>query len=348
MTDIAAHIRVFEPNPDDDFVSKREAAVKELATKYAKGQKGIPVYIRSANDLAHALETKGQLNPTFITEIEGTLKKHSVSFVTDGHELEMKVCAALAAIQALENAKPSTGIVSAPDLFAVALWSALSFQKPLAEPRLEAIRAELQSKAHALVVSSAASARRRTTVAEFDSPPPKELTQASIKEAADSASKSIVDALRTNAALDREELDFLWWVLGDWSAPLSRRYSTAENKEAAAISAGFEAGGIVRRLPAEAHKQLVLRMITGDGQCNLPDLLKAAGDDVAALAAFLPDNPAVTPATHVFPLLTAIKTGKSANDAKSKVKRNLSDWGIRALLEASILRVAENPSGVAL
>jgi hypothetical protein len=34
--------------------------------------------------------------------------------------------------------------------------------------------------------------------------------------------KDAIADLRSNAAVDREEIDLLWWVLSDWSSLLGR------------------------------------------------------------------------------------------------------------------------------
>ena len=36
--DCARHIRIYEPTPDHDFVSKRELAIKDLRTQFLKSQ----------------------------------------------------------------------------------------------------------------------------------------------------------------------------------------------------------------------------------------------------------------------------------------------------------------------
>jgi len=348
MTEIASHIRIFADAPDDDFVTKRETAIKELSGKFSKARKGVPVYIRTANDLARALESNGTLSSEIATEISAAIGKEAKSFVADGHELEMKVIGTLAAIAAIDGAKPSAGILTTVDLLAVCFWSALSFQKPLAEAKLEAIRAELMTKARNLIQKSASASRRREEVNNFDCPAPKDVTADAIKASVDKAAKDSVAALRANAALDREEIDFLWWSLSDWSAALQQRYSAPTHREAAAIASGLEAGSMLRRMPAEAHKQLVLRTVLNDEKLTLLDLLETLKPRLPELRNAVPDDEVVAQCPHVFPLIAALRLGKAENNAKVRVKRTLSEWASRALLEAAILRLAQHPEGVML
>ena len=53
----------------------------------------------------------------------------------------------LAALQLLDAAPSSTANLLARDVLAIGLWSALSFQKPRSERRLEALRVGLLQKA---------------------------------------------------------------------------------------------------------------------------------------------------------------------------------------------------------
>jgi hypothetical protein len=348
MTDIAAHIHIFAQNPDDDFVTKRTAAIKALSSKFAKGNKGVPIYIRTANDIAEALEAKGALPAEITADIAAAISKEASSFVPAGKELELKVVGALGVISAIEAAKPSTGNLSTTDLLGVCCWSALSFQKPLSETKLESLRSELMNKGRELIEKSASVSRKRVEVEDFDCPLPKEATPAATKAAIDDGAKGIIAALRANAALDREEIDFLWWALSGWSAALSRRYSAPQGREAAAIAAGLEAGSMLRRMPAEAHKQLALRLVEGDEKHSLGELIALMESDLPALANAIPNNEVIAQCPQVFPLISALLAGKAENSGKSKVKRSMTDWASRALLEAAILRLAQHPSGVDL
>jgi hypothetical protein len=196
------------------------------------------------------------------------------------------------------------------------------------------------------IEKSASASRLRTQIGDFKCPIPKDSNAASIKEAVDEGAKDVIASLRSNAVLDREEIDFLWWVLSDWSVALSQRYSAPADKEAAAIAAGLEAGSMLRRMPAEAHKQLVHRLVAGNEKHTLGELIKLLEPRLAALTNAVPNNEVITQCPQVFPLIAALKAGKVENNGKSKVKHTLEEWASRALLEASILRLAEHPEGV--
>jgi GTPase-associated system helical domain len=219
--------------------------------------------------------------------------------------------------------------------------------KPRTEPKLEALRAALMAAAHAHTMKTASTARNRVAVPDITFPAPKEFDATNVELSVKNGAKAAIAALRANAAVDREELDLMWWVLSDRSGLLSRRISTDENKASAAIASGLEAGRMLRRMPADAHLYLALRHVGKAPPLTLPELIKAVGDDRKALIAPFAENPVLVACGSIFPLLTALRTG-SATDAKAKVKRALDDWVGRALLESAILHVTSHLPSVAV
>ncbi|MNQ85092.1 hypothetical protein D3C85_1002400 [compost metagenome] len=118
---------------------------------------------------------------------------------------------------------------------------------------------------------------------------------------------------------------------------MERRFTGAP-AEAAAVASGLECGRLLRRMPGDAHRTLVLRHV-GDGEpATLPELLKRLGDDRAKIAAAFADNATLAACPTVFPLITALVSDKPTNP-NGKIKRSLSEWGSRALLEGAILHV---------
>ena len=88
---------------------------------------------------------------------------------------------------------------------------------------------------------------------------------------------------------------------------------------------------MLRRLPCEVHREIVLRTLDQDPKLDLTEMLAAIGDDRVALgAAFVEGNVAAHPT--VFPFLHALAIGE-ASGSGATVKRHVSEWGARALLE---------------
>lgn len=355
MTHVATQIRIFASDPSDDLVEKRTAAISEISGIF-KGRRSIGELLQIANDLAIAVQQDGGLSVSLTGTIEGAIRKTSTAFVAEGHELEMLVCGLSGALQALSGSKALRhGALSVTDVLSFGLWSALSFQKPRSEPKLEQLRSELMQAAHDHCAAVARDGRQR---AQVHDPEFKEVTKE--KEGEPKASfdaSAVIDGLkpfedaiadlRSNAAVDREEIDLLWWVLSDWSSLLGRRFSDERAGGAAsAVASGIEAGRMIRRAPAEAHHHLVLRNVTAGKDLSLIELLLAVGGDRAKLAP-IEANTFISTCLSVFPLSNALLTGL-ASDSRAKIKRPLGDWAIRALLESSIAHLCSNTDGASV
>ena len=340
MIDVAAHVRIFNADPEDDLVTKRSAAINELSSRYVKVRQQVGPIFQTANDLALAAESKGaHISDAMNKEVEAAIRKGGAeAFVAEGQGLQVTVCAMLAALQGLEGVAPATGDATTQIVMAVGLWSALSFQAPRPEPKLETLRAGLLNAAQTYIVNSATTSRDRIKVPELNVPAAKELEGTAIAQSVTTGLRPAVNALRTNAALDREEIDLLWWVLGDWSDLLGRRYTAMPDTIATSIASGVEAGRMLRRMPGCAHRNLVLRHVKGDKSFTLAEVVRELGDDRSRIAVPYAWDTILGSCPSVFPLLTALNTG-SASHAKWKAKRSLTEWGERALLEAAALHV---------
>lgn len=349
MVNIAKHIRIFNTEPSDDLVDKRTAAIATLTAVLGKKARQ-PEILQLANNVAAGVIDPNKLSTTLATEVEAAIKERSTAFDRDGNELEILICLLLAMCQRLENHEADATSQSSNESRAAAVWSALSFQPSRSEPKLEALRDELMAKAQALVLASGENGRRRLEVPDFsviedeDESEDEESEEGDIaqfKEDFMAGTEATIVALRTNADLDREELDLLWWALGDWSDLLDKRLSTLP-APIAALTCGIEIGRALRKLPASAHKHLALRNIADDAaSLNLSELIEAIGTQKEKLLSAFTNRQWLSEFPEVFPLLHALQTGKTSA-CGSDQKRSLRDWGARALLETSILFVRAN------
>jgi hypothetical protein len=171
---------------------------------------------------------------------------------------------------------------------------------------------------------------------------PETYDPAKIATAIQNSAAKAIDALRMNAALDREEIDLLWWVLGDWSKFAEKPFSSM-NETAAVVAAGFEAGGVIRRIPSEAHKQLILRLLKQDKKASMHEVLESLKDERGRIATFFENNPLLPDRESLFPLVSACLAGKAAGKGAGARSLDLSDWAARALLESAILHVGRLP-----
>ncbi|MFP5446433.1 MAG: GTPase-associated system all-helical protein GASH [Betaproteobacteria bacterium] len=334
MEKIAVHMRISGVTVNDDDVNSRRAAATSLATKWGK-ERTISTIVSKAAEVADSLGGDGNPLPALGVEIQGAIQKKSSSFLYEERPLEVSVCAGMAMVSIL-TVPPSSGGWTTADVYATALWSTLAYQPVLEAERREALRREILEVAQSWVATAAEKARQRTAV------PDASAVNVTIGESNattnnfNEAVSGTVEALRRNAALDREELDFLWWAQLGRSRLLNRQLS-AIAEPARIVAAGIEGARMLRRLPCEVHREMVLRTLDQDPELNLEELLAALGDNRVLLgAAFIEGSVAKHPT--VFPLLHALATGEVVGPGAA-VSRRLAEWGERALLEAGFARM---------
>lgn len=332
--DIAKYIRIFNPQPDDDFVSKRESAIKDLRTQFLRNQ-SISKLMEIGSGVCEVFRESPAIPDTLAIQVEAAIKKSSSSFVRDDCDLEMGVCAAMAVVQSF-NSSPRKKLrdgLSASDVLAVAIWSAASFLPACNMRKLEEFRLFAVEAARDRILKVGFKTRDRYTVPDLGSFNDEEITYENFKQ----ATAPTVDALRINAALDREEIDLLWWVLNGRSEILGQRLPSL-SPAACAVTTGVEIGALMRTLPTQSHRNLVLQGLDEDDKISLPSLLDALGEDRLMIAASFEDELLIDDAPLVFPLLSAIRSGEDTG-LGADLPRSLSEWGARALLERAVLRI---------
>lgn len=345
MYDIAEHIRIFEANPDDDFVTKREAAIKVVVGKLGK-KVSFKELLNLADDISTAMFDLKVSESAICEEMIEALKAKSSSFSATDNALQVAVCAALAVLKFIGDSTPATGRVTNSVFLSFALWSALSNRQPIKDPKLESLRLEVLNEARELTLRSANSARTRANIPELKWP-----TKGDVKETVEeedtsavdfeAAAKKTIGSLESNAALDREELDILWWVLGSWSDIAQNRIHTLSELNRAIIS-GIEISKMLRRVPGDAHRHMALRGIDEDREFTLPQVLTELGPLKENLSQNFSSEPLIQDNGAVLPLLRAICFGPDGSALKGQ-KLNVSDWGARALIEGALLRMVNLP-----
>jgi hypothetical protein len=340
MNNSAVHMRISGVTVSDDDVNSRRAASTGLAASWAK-EKTVSKIVSRAADIADALGRDGNPSPSLGDEIQGAIQKKSSSFLYAERPLEIGVCAGMAMVS-IFGGKPGDHGWTVADVYATALWSALAYQPVLEAERRESLRREVLEAARERAATAAEKARERIDVPD---PAAVEITIGEGNDATNNFDAAVADtigALRRNAALDREELDFLWWAQLSRSRLLKKQLS-AIAEPVRIVAAGIEGAGMLRRLPCEVHREIVLRTLEQNPELDLAEVLVAIGDDRAALgAAFVDGHVADYPT--VFPLLHALATGE-ANAPGATAKRPLSEWGERALLEAGFARMMDQGAG---
>lgn len=335
MTDnIPVHLRITGLTPSNEDVDSRRAAVADLATTWGK-IKDADQIVAKASAIAEALGGDGSPTAELGTEVQAAVQQHASAFLYAERPLEVSVCAGMATVTMMQT-EPGTNGWTILDVYTNALWSALAFQPVLVEEKRENLRREVLERAQKRSLDSAEKARERESVVE---PIDLVVTIAEENKVTTNFKKAAlgtIAALRRNATLDREEIDFLWWSQLSRSKLLNRPMSKI-SEATRLVASGIEASGHLRRLPAEVQRDLVLRTADADPELDLPTLLAEIGDDRTALAGGIQAQN-VTNFPIVFPLLNAIVTGAAEYEG-AKEKRTASTWGARALLEGALSRM---------
>lgn len=342
MSVMAKYVRIFWPDPKDEDVSRRNAAVAAIQS-----------WITALDDpwsailLASALAdgvADGRARDEFASEVEQAIvNAGSAAFVREDHDLEIIVVALVSALDLIARERDASGWTPV-DTLAAALWSALSFQSSILEEPIEVLRQEVLVASRARTMRVAEQSRKRVPVPEIGplTLPEAQPTGSRANAAYRKATEPLVKALRENAELDREELEFLWWMMEDWSEVLDGRLSDADPLVRAVV-AGIDGASKLRRLPASGHRNVVLRGVPSGSPATLTTLLTALGDHRATLAKSV-DADCVRRSPTGFPLLAAIASG-DVNRGGAEIERDAREWGARALLESGILQVAKLRGG---
>jgi len=341
MSNLAVHMRIASLQVSNEDVDTRQAAVLELAEAWGKLKTVANIVVKAA-EIAHALGGDGIPVEPLGLEVQCAIQKHASAFLHSERPLEVGICSGMAAIDLLSPSPVNDSGWTFPDIFAAALWSALDFQSPLEDGKREALRIAVFEVARSRTLKASEVSRLRSEVNDFG-----ELTVAVDAESKVSsnfkkATNLTITALRRNAALDREELDFLWWVQLGRSRLLNRALARI-NEPVRLVAAGIEAASHLRRLPCEVHRDVVLRTLDADPKLDLADLIAAVGSDRDALGSPYGSG-IVAQAPAAFPLLHALATGSRSADG-SKVSRTSGDWGARALLEAGLAQMCVTGPG---
>lgn len=336
MSVMAKYVRIFWPDPKDEDVNRRNVAVatiQEWISTFDDSMRAIQLASSLADSVAD-----GHARDAFAVKVEKAIvDAGSAAFVRENHDLEIIVVALVSALDLMRREPDKIGGTPI-DVIAAALWSALSFQTAISQEPVELLRQEVLFAARARTMQHAENSRKRTPVPEIG---PLVLSEAQptggrANTAYRKATEPLVKALRENAELDREELEFLWWMIEDWSETLDCRLSDADPLIRAVV-AGIDGASRLRRLPASGHRNVVLRGVPTGSSATLSTLLAALKDHRSTLATSI-NTDKVEQSPTVFPLLAAIVSG-DANRVGSDIQRDAREWGARALLEGGILQV---------
>lgn len=332
MSAMAKYSQIIWAQPTDADVAARNKAVAGLQTQLSE-QSTLDA-IKTAGAIADSFGG-AQLPAPLATKVQSAISHESPAFLLTNSELQGTVCLAVATLGSVREQSTDPAGWSNVDAMAAALWSALTFQGQVENTKLEELRQELIGASRDRVALVAKKARVRHDVPDVGTLtiPDADAAGTRANNAYRKATAPVIAALKNNQELDREEIDFLWWVLSDYSE-LLRCPLDARDVIPRAVAAGIEGAKMLCRLPGDGYRHAVLRRVGASDKLPLVALIAAVGADRAPLGqAFAGTWSAKIPT--VFPLLSALAaTGEVQGPGTTLDAR---DWGARALLEASIV-----------
>ncbi|WP_273163642.1 GTPase-associated system all-helical protein GASH [Massilia timonae] len=342
MSIMAKYAQIIWAEPTNADVQERNKAVETLQAKFSV------ISTREAIALAAALAdgfSGAALPEKLAGQVEQAISAESAAFVLKGKEVQAQVCLAVAVMVVVREAVIKGHGWTTADAFAASLWSALSLQEQCEQAHLEALRQDLIEVCRARVAHVAKAARKRLPVPDVGTLTIPEEDPASSKAntAYKKATAPVIAALKTNQGLDHEELNFLWWVIADYSEILGCALADSE-PFTRAIASGLEGATMLYRLPSDGQRHAVLRHVAASQNMSLQALIGSLGEWRAKLRAPHADGWATT-FPLVFPLISSLID--DAHQPKTAVELDARGWGGRALLEASILAMESQFAGAA-
>lgn len=342
MSIMAKYAQIIWAEPTNQDVQDRNKAVETLRAKFSV------ISTREAIELAATVAScfVGAALPDILAvQVERAISNESAAFVLKGRELQAQVCLAVAVIAIVKVPVAEGPSWTTANAIAASLWSALSLQKQCEHATLEDLRQDLIDVCRARVAEVAKVARKRMSVPDVGTLTIPEDNPGNTKAntAYRKATAPVIAALKTNQGLDHEEINFLWWVIADYSEILG--CALADQKPfIRAIASGLEGATMLYRLPSDGLRHAVLRHVGASDNISLEALIGSLGEWRAKLRAPYADG-WVTTLPLVFPLISSIVDDKY--QPMNTVQLDARGWGGRALLEASILAMENQFAGVA-
>lgn len=331
MKTMAEYALIFGTEANDDWVQKRTAAAVAIQEWLQEQPPSFAARVAASLGSTFA-------NVALVDEIAANcaslIQGQAPSFVRSATHGDMQIQVVLAvAVAELIGEEPVESGWSVATTMAIVLWSTLAFQERVKEEKLERLRQHLLEVGRKHVLEAAAATRRRHPIPPVGAIGIDQDSQAGarVNNAFKRAAEPVITALQENAALDREELDFLWWLLSEHSEMLDIPLSSLAPLVRAVVC-GLEVADKIHQVPGHAHRRIALRGIGESKDQSVQDVIAAIGTYRAQIAEAMPVPPGLEAA---LPLLRAIADPSAPT---LDLRLNAYDWGARALLEGAISR----------
>ena len=313
MDSFHRHVRICDLEPSEQTLRHWSNATEAIASDVLRIN-AKQLLFELANDLAEIIGSDCEsLGPLGRLVAATGSSRHGIGMPRNGQSLESQVRAMLAVCTLTSE---SATVSVKRGALAVGVWSALSFQRPLREERLERLRAEVLRNARREALRFAERTRSRSS---------------EDGGGADAAKSD--DTTKACGDMEAEDNAILRWLLADESKVFGLPFGTLPPETAAVVSA-LELGPLLAHLPTMGHYRLAEHFVKDTVEVDLQQLLDAIHEHQEPLIKLHGDHPVVEACPRVFPMLTAL-TGPERQVDGGRAKRPLREWWQRGLLESA-------------
>lgn len=314
--------RVVNTSPAEETIRARKLAVEGLIKKIDESD-NYSLLIDCAAGTVGGFEISFS-DSNAINSIVSSIQEHQQAFPSDitDNALELRVCASIAIGEILT--RQGQGSSDDAILTSAVLISGFGLKAEPQEQYLRAMLSELKDAAHEVSQRAAMEKRER---AELD------LEAINVAAPPDVAAlwkilipflKVAFEQLENQARSDREELDVLWWLYGNYSAVAHRHLNSLKPYEAA-LCAGLEVADLTKVPSCESVRQMVAKAAEANRkseslkssrlesivrQWNEPEMKSLAPQESEAQA-FVKTYPTLVPLTWLVSRIveSGVKTG---------------------------------------
>ena len=346
--------RIVNPTPTSEIIENRKAAALDIVTAI-DGAEDWDLAFNCASGVVAGFEAGFTQDSHVVESLVGAIRAHDASFPEDLTEnaLELRVCAALAVGEILERNGNEVVVIGS------VLRSGFGVRSPRPARFLKQMVSEL-TVASAKALSDEAELRRQRlrsigkNLKELAEPSDIEMAWNNLVPAI----RAALDEVGKQSAMDREEINVLWWMFAGTSTTTGQQFADMP-VGAAALCCGAELGSQCLLPPTASHEAMIRRAYETGRKPD--DLTRRTIESIAAnwtapmQSALVPDeedrdlamnHPALFPLSWLCSRLLASNGSKGwAAEFKGCTKiparctRSSVDWAIQAFRERTALRV---------
>lgn len=252
--------RIVNPRPDDETIEKRKLAVTDLIERLSAAE-DYQLLVPCAAGVSNGFESGFNQDSPLVQAVFECISSHQPAFIGDLSEnaLEYRVCCAIALGEILTRDEAEGGIPQEDAQLAGSLFvSAMGMRSKVTMRYLQIVLQDLEDVAFSALERTAAARRQRRGLnlqgldkLEVPGDIPT-FWQNLLPQL-----KACIENLEQNAAMDREELDVLWWLHNGFSETVDQPL-VALAPGVAALCCGAEVANQVITPPLETVRQMVL------------------------------------------------------------------------------------------